>query len=84
MDYFSEIPEGQAIICRRGAYRQTPLFTRAGKIYAKYGAGFVRLHQRGGTSEPIVRWYQIDVGEANYSERNGSVFYHPEVAVAAE
>lgn len=68
MNYFSEIPEGQAIVCSGGVYRQTPIAQRKGLIYAKYGAGYVRLHSGGGSSHPKLRWYEIDVLDDGYKE----------------
>lgn len=75
MDYLSEIPEGQAIIALNGVYRQVKIAVRADRVYARYGAGYVRLHQGGATSHPKVRWYQIDAGDGTYREDKGAVYY---------
>lgn len=85
MDYFSPIPEGQAIILSRGVYRQSAVFSRAGKVYAKYGAGFVRLMQGGASSHPNIRWVDIDTGEIKTIERHGYLLLSgPLLTVAAE
>lgn len=84
MKYFSEIPEGQAIICTNGVYRQSKIAERDGKLYVKYGAGYVRMLQGGGTSHPKARWFEIDAGEGSYSEKQGYVYYAPAMSVAAE
>lgn len=76
MNFITAIPEGQAIINSRGVYRQVPIYERGGKIYAKYGAGFVRLSQGGATSSPSVRWAELDTPNGRYSEKSGSVYYH--------
>ncbi|MGB1216148.1 MAG: hypothetical protein ACPG4X_22500 [Pikeienuella sp.] len=81
MNYFSAIPEGQAIVHSRGVYRQVAIYERAGRVYARYGAGYVKLSQGGSTSHPNVRWAEIDPGDGTYSEAKGAVSYH---AVATE
>lgn len=83
-DWITPIDEGQAIIYANGIYRQVPIAERAGRIYAKYGAGYVRLHQRGGSSHSKVKWYQIFPGDGSYEEAQGEVRYIPPVAVAAQ
>ena len=84
MDYFSPIPEGQAIILNRGVYRQSAVFSRAGKVYAKYGAGFVRLMQGRTSSHPNIRWIDIDTGDTKTVERHGYLTVVGALAVAAE
>ncbi len=84
MDYFSEIPEGQAIVMTRGVYRQVKLYERGGKVYARHGSGLVKLSQGGSTSAMNVRWMQIDPGDGGYKEERGSVFYIPPIVAAAE
>lgn len=84
MNFFSEIPEGQAIVQCNGVYRQVKIVERAGLLYAKYGAGFVKLAQGGGTSHIRVRWLEIDPGEGSYREGQGRVHYAHPVAMAAE
>lgn len=82
MDYFTAIPEGQAITHINGVYRQIPIFERGGKIYARHGAGYVRLFQGGQTSAPNVRWSDIDTPMGQWTEHTGYVFYEgqPEAA----
>lgn len=57
MSYFKEVePEGQvAIIVQNGVYKQAPLYTRNGYLFAKVGSGFVRLASNGSTSQPTTR-----------------------------
>ena len=81
MNYFSIIPEGQAIINTKGVYRQVAIYQRASSInegrkilYAKFGSGFIRLLQGGATSNPNVRWHEIDAAEHSYIEERGTVF----------
>ena len=84
MNYFTAIPEGQAITHTKGVYRQSPIFQRGGKIYARHGAGYVRLMQGGSTSAPSVRWAEIDTPEGQWSEDGGYVTYEGPIAEAAE
>lgn len=75
MEYFTVIPEGQAIVGTRGVYRQVPVYARGEKIYARHGSGYVRLIQGGSTSAPNIRWVEIDTPNGAHVERNGYVFY---------
>ena len=75
MDYFTIIPEGQAIMVSRGVYRQVPVYARGGKVYARHGGGYVRLIQGGSTTAPNIRWVEIDTPNGAHVERNGYVFY---------
>lgn len=75
MNYLSEVPEGQAIICSNGVYRQVRIAVRDRRVYARYGAGYVRLSQGGATSHPKVRWYEIDPGDGVIREEKGAVFF---------
>jgi hypothetical protein len=75
MDYFEVIDDGQAIIRSNGVFRQVPIAVRDGKIYAKYGAGYVKLSGHGDTSRSRVFWHQIDPGEGRYVEKGMSVVY---------
>lgn len=82
MDYFSEIPDAHAIIYANGVYRQVKLAARAGRLYARYGAGYVRLMQGGGSSHPKVRWNEIDTPDGAYREKTGYVYYTPQLQAA--
>lgn len=75
MNYFSEIPEGQAIVCNGGVYKQVPIAVRKGLIHVKHGSGYVRLHSGGGTSIPKMRWYEIDAADGDYEENGVGVKY---------
>lgn len=62
MDMFHEIPEAQAILVSSGTYRQVALYRRGEGVYAKSGAGFIRLFPMGGTSTPATRWVEFEAG----------------------
>lgn len=56
MSYFKPLNEGDtAVLVDRGVFRQVPLFTNKGHLFAKVGAGFVRLSVDGATSKPNLR-----------------------------
>lgn len=84
MHFINEIPEGQAIIYANGVYRQVKIAERNGRIYAKFGSGYVRLHQNGGSSHPKVQWYEIHLEDGSYEEQGGAVTYKRPIAMAAE
>lgn len=76
--FFSEVPEGQAIILASGVYRQVKLAVRDMKLYAAYGSGWVRLSQGGSTSHPKVRWHEVDTPNGTFRETQGFVEYRGE------
>ncbi len=57
MTYFKPLdePEQMAVIVENGVYRQVPLYSRNGQIFAKVGSGFIRLSGDGSTSKPRCR-----------------------------
>lgn len=73
MTYFSIITGATGLIHSRDVYRQADLYARADAVYAKYGAGFIRLGIGGATSAPNIRWADFDPGEtAIITEKPGS------------
>jgi hypothetical protein len=88
--FFTAIPEAQGILHSGGVYRQVALFQRKGQVYARYGAGFVRLSQGGSTSAPKVRWAEgLYAPEGTFKEGGAFVEYTPpggsgQIGVAAE
>lgn len=55
MSFFQEIEGEAAVLVENGVYRQVPLYTRDGFLYAKTGAGFVRLMADGATTKAKMR-----------------------------
>lgn len=78
MDYFTIIPEGQALMVSHGVYQQVPIYVHDGKVYTRHGDGYVRLIHGGSTSAPNIRWAKIDTSNGTISERGGYVFYSEE------
>lgn len=56
MDVFSEVTDALVILHKGGVYRQTTVYSRGDRFYAKQGAGFIRLLKHGQTTVPAVRW----------------------------
>ena len=50
MGLFKEVEGEVAIIVQGGVYKQCPLYTRNGYLYAKANGGFVRLYHDGSTT----------------------------------
>lgn len=55
MGLFQEIEGEAAVIIEGGVYKQVPIFKRNGYLYAKSGAGFIRLYADGSTTKPKCR-----------------------------
>ncbi|WP_425070669.1 hypothetical protein [Sagittula sp. S175] len=73
MDYFTNIPGATALVHSRGVYRQTALYARGDAIYAKHGAGYIRIGIGGATSAPNIRWAEFDQGDtATIIEKPGA------------
>lgn len=63
MNFFQPIEGEAAVLVTKGVYKQVPLYRRGGHLYAKHGAGFVRLMADGATTAPSVRLETISVSE---------------------
>jgi len=55
MGFFKEVEGEAAIIVQSGVYKQVPLYTRDGFLYAKVGGGFIRLMADGSTTNSKAR-----------------------------
>lgn len=55
MSFFKEVEGEAAVLVENGIYRQVPLYTRDGYLYAKSSGGFVRLMADGSTSKAKMR-----------------------------
>lgn len=73
MTYFTIITGASALVHAGGVYRQADLYARGTAVYAKYGAGFIKMGIGGATSAPKVRWAAFDAGEtAIITEKPGT------------
>lgn len=68
---FHVIDDGAAILRARGVYRQAKIYRRGPDVFAGWGAGFIKLGPRGGTSNPNVSWIDIE-GEDVLCDRVGN------------
>lgn len=91
MNWITAIPEGKALMNSRGVFRQVDLYERTDtatgnrRVYAKHGAGFVRLNAGGSTSLTSLRWIETDAPDGQIIERANEVIWEPaKAAVAAE
>lgn len=60
MDYFTVVEDCAVVLRCKGVYRQAKLYRRGQDAFAQWGAGFVRLLPRGGTTLPNVTWLETD------------------------
>ena len=61
MSFFQEVEGEAAVLVENGVYKQVPVFTRNGYLFAKLGAGFVRLNADGSTSKATARLDTLDL-----------------------
>lgn len=59
MTFFNPI-DGSVVLRNRGRFTEAKLYECDGDIFAKYGAGFIRLKRNEATSLPSVFWVKID------------------------
>lgn len=55
MGLFKELEGDVAILIENGVYKQVPLYTRNGYLFAKIGSGFVRIMADGSTTKAKTR-----------------------------
>jgi hypothetical protein len=61
--FFKELEGEAAVLVDNGVYKQVPLFSRNGYLYAKTAGGFVRLMADGSTTKARMRLDTISVAE---------------------
>lgn len=77
MSYFKPLQEGDcAVVVERGVFRQVPLFTFRDQLFAKVGAGFVRLSSDGATSKPSVRVETLTYSDPLYRDASRRLYIH--------
>lgn len=57
---FSQVPEAFVVTLEKGIYRQTELYEKEGKLFAKQKGGYIVLFNDGKTSVPSVKWEGIN------------------------
>lgn len=79
---FSVIEDKQTVVrnAKTGVYKQAKLYERKGEIYAGVSGGFIRLMKDGKTSNPNMRWDDIEV-EYTVTGMFGALKYNEKRAV---
>jgi hypothetical protein len=78
MAYFRELEGDMAILIRKGVLYQCPLYVHGECIYARWGTGFVRLSENGGTSSPALRMVSLITDLATGTDKMGRLTLAPE------
>lgn len=68
MGFFKHIEGEAAVLVDKGVYRQVDLYERDGVLYAKVGAGFVKLYATGATTKPSTRVETLSFDGALYKD----------------
>jgi len=55
MSFFQEVEGEAAILVENGVYKQVPVYTRDGFLYARISGGFVRIMVDGATTKAKLR-----------------------------
>ena len=55
MSFFQEVEGEAAILVENGVYKQVPVYSRDGYLYAKIAGGFVRMMADGSTTKARMR-----------------------------
>lgn len=68
---FQELEGDLAIVIVKGVYKQAPLYTWDGQLFARVGGGFIRLKKDGSTSVPSTRLEHIETDLALFADTFG-------------
>ena len=63
MGLFQKLETAQAILSVGGVYQQVDLYEWNGGLFAKHGAGYVRLYADGSTSKPKLVIQQLSLDQ---------------------
>lgn len=53
---FQKLDDAHVVLRSQGVYRPAPLYAHNGFLYAKFGAGYVKMSKHGATSKAAVTW----------------------------
>lgn len=84
MAYFKELEGDTAILIRRGVFLPCPLYLHGDQVYAKIGAGFVRLARDGSTSSPAYRVLSLITDLTTIPDTFGRLLVAPESLIQIE
>ena len=71
MSYFKEVEGDVAILSIGGVFKQVPLYTLDGHLFAKAAGGFVRLNETGSTSKDRLRIVKLVTELDLYRDTHG-------------
>lgn len=71
MSGFKPLEGDTVILLSGGVYKQCDLFTWDGKLFAKFGGGFVRLREDATTTKPNVTFEHMEYNGPMYRDRFG-------------
>jgi hypothetical protein len=75
MNYFSNVEDGHVLLRSRGVFRQEPLYQRGGRLYAKWGVGFIGLMSyQQATTHPHVAWVELTIQDKEFKAVNGALY----------
>ena len=72
---FEKIDNVTALMRSRGVMKEAQVYSRKGLLYAKHGAGLIKLLSKGNTTVPSISWIDVSLGDTEIavSESFGGV-----------
>lgn len=71
MGLFQQLEGDAAVLVSKGVYKQVPLYSRDGVIYAKANGGFIKLNLDGSTSKADHRLDTLAIEAALFKGKFG-------------
>ena len=68
---FEQLTGDSAVLAQGGVYRTCDLYAFQGGLYARYGAGFVRLYANGSTSKDGLMVVHLVTDRQLYADKFG-------------
>lgn len=68
---FKQLEGETAIVSQGGVFRQCDLYEWDGKLFAKFGSGFIRLKENGSTSKDGVNLCELQLDAPIFKDRFG-------------
>ncbi|MEM9734729.1 MAG: hypothetical protein AAF903_14800 [Pseudomonadota bacterium] len=75
--FFQQVEGNAAILSNDGLWRQTDLYTLNGQLFAKWGAGFIRLKADRSTSKPRVKLIMLSWDGPLHRTKFGNLVAEP-------
>lgn len=74
MNLFHIIDDAVVHLQSRGIYREAKVYRRGEHVFAKWGAGYIRLLAHSGTTVPSVSWHDIEAAGVALKPNRTPVF----------